>query len=481
MKIIEPSATLLWITPDAEKLIERAGRVCYKSECKITDDTAGPFIRRIIESHHESVIEHAVASFMFVCDRGVSHELVRHRIASFSQESTRYVRSVTRERFQVISPEDVVRVYLSGETIERVAELSAGKYTNWEVWKILRDGGIKRRGHNRRGIIRHDFFDSIDSPEKAYLLGFIQADGNLHRNGSQISISQKASVAWFINRMVRDFIYSEAKAYPDKNSRTVQWSSEQMHASLVRKGIVPNKSYYAGDEEADALWRSIPDDLIPDFLRGFMEGDGSVRFFQQKNPGKTDSCFLIWLGTHALLERIKSWLQEKHGYAAKVSPVHGTAQLYRIAVTKPKIAEDVCRSMYRNFRFPYGHPEKVSRIWERLKFEYSNANWGDEKFMVVNPFGRILRPEVWMWAGAVDASEDAYADMTRLGCAPQIARSVLPTCLKTEIVTTANLREWRHIIRLRTSSAAHPQIREVVAQAASVLRSLCPNVFHDIE
>lgn len=90
MKIVEPSTTLLWITPDAERLIEAAGRTAYKSEDKITDDSHKVFIRKIIELGHESVLEHACASFRIVCNRGVSHELVRHRLASYTQESTRY-------------------------------------------------------------------------------------------------------------------------------------------------------------------------------------------------------------------------------------------------------------------------------------------------------------------------------------------------------------------------------------------------------
>lgn len=71
--------------------IERAGRVCYKSEDRIQPGTAEPFIRAIINSHHLSVIEHSLLTVCFTVNRGVTHELVRHRIASFSQESTRYV------------------------------------------------------------------------------------------------------------------------------------------------------------------------------------------------------------------------------------------------------------------------------------------------------------------------------------------------------------------------------------------------------
>ena len=90
MKIVTQSVVLEAITPDAAALIERAGRTCYKSEVRIGPGTAGPFIAKIRDRNHASVLEHASATFRIVCDRGVSHELVRHRIASYSQESTRY-------------------------------------------------------------------------------------------------------------------------------------------------------------------------------------------------------------------------------------------------------------------------------------------------------------------------------------------------------------------------------------------------------
>ena len=92
MKIIEPSVEPVYDFDAAAimKKIERAGRVCYKSEGNIKDDTAEKFIRGIIKRGHESVIEHAAISFKIICDRGVTHELVRHRIASYSQESTRF-------------------------------------------------------------------------------------------------------------------------------------------------------------------------------------------------------------------------------------------------------------------------------------------------------------------------------------------------------------------------------------------------------
>ena len=96
MKIIKAGYEILTEISDggiAElQHIEKIGRVCYKSEDKITEDgeSAKKFVKMIIERGHEAMIEHSSLSVKFIVDRGVSHELVRHRIASFAQESTRY-------------------------------------------------------------------------------------------------------------------------------------------------------------------------------------------------------------------------------------------------------------------------------------------------------------------------------------------------------------------------------------------------------
>ena len=96
MKIIKPSYEILTPISDGGikelQHIEKIGRVCYKSEDRITDDgeSAKKFVKMLISNGHEAMIEHSSLSVKFVVDRGVSHELVRHRIASFAQESTRY-------------------------------------------------------------------------------------------------------------------------------------------------------------------------------------------------------------------------------------------------------------------------------------------------------------------------------------------------------------------------------------------------------
>ena len=92
MKIIEHSVEFI-DTIDSNKILkklERCGRVCYKSEDLITDESSIKFINAIIKSGHETILEHVSITVLMITNRGVTHELVRHRIASYSQESSRY-------------------------------------------------------------------------------------------------------------------------------------------------------------------------------------------------------------------------------------------------------------------------------------------------------------------------------------------------------------------------------------------------------
>ena len=92
MKLIKPSFEILEImrTAEALQLIEQAGRTCYKSEDKITSTSCISFVQRLLKLGHESVLEHSAITVKFIVDRGVTHELVRHRLVAYSQESTRY-------------------------------------------------------------------------------------------------------------------------------------------------------------------------------------------------------------------------------------------------------------------------------------------------------------------------------------------------------------------------------------------------------
>jgi thymidylate synthase (FAD) len=131
LKVIKPGFVIETEVNGVEvlKQIEKVGRTCYKSEDKITDDSAVKFVAGLIKRGHEAMIEHFSITVRFICDRGVSHEIVRHRIgASYAQESSRYC-NYANDKFgseiTVISPEggimlDTKMIDLPLETIDMI-------------------------------------------------------------------------------------------------------------------------------------------------------------------------------------------------------------------------------------------------------------------------------------------------------------------------------------------------------------------------
>lgn len=125
MKLVKASYEILTSINgvDVLKNIETAGRLCYKSEGKTTDDSCFKFVKSLIARGHESVIEHQSFSVRFIVDRGVSHELVRHRLASFSQESTRYCNYSDDEKFG----DDIVFIqplWISDEQVSLMSKIN---------------------------------------------------------------------------------------------------------------------------------------------------------------------------------------------------------------------------------------------------------------------------------------------------------------------------------------------------------------------
>lgn len=110
---------------------------------------------------------------------------------------------------------------------------------------------------------------------------------------------------------------------------------------------------------------------------------------------------------------------------------------------------------------------------------YSKEGFGGE-ITVIQPSFLDCGTRGWeLWVLACEQAEKAYFDLLKWGCSPQEARAVLPNSLKTEVVMTANLREWRHFFKLRTAQAAHPQMREVAKMLLKQMREMVPGVFDD--
>lgn len=111
---------------------------------------------------------------------------------------------------------------------------------------------------------------------------------------------------------------------------------------------------------------------------------------------------------------------------------------------------------------------------------YSKDGFGNQ-ITVINPCYLYPGTPAWIeWAEACKIAENHYFSMLKAGSTAQEARAVLPSSLKTEVVMTANIREWRHFLKLRTSAAAHPQIRELAVKLLMSFKQSIPVLFDDI-
>jgi thymidylate synthase (FAD) len=136
MEFLKPDVTLLAVTPRAEKLIEEAGRTCYLSLDRMDETSEKNFIRRCIRSGHHSILEHASASFRIAgASRAFTHQLVRHRVASFSQQSQRYV---VEDEFNYIIPPGIAAGAEAAAVFREFIESSRRAYLR------LRELGAKK-------------------------------------------------------------------------------------------------------------------------------------------------------------------------------------------------------------------------------------------------------------------------------------------------------------------------------------------------
>ena len=319
MKIINPNVEILTPLDGRAVLqhIERCGRVCYKSEDKITDTSAAAFVAGIIKRGHEAVLEHFDITVKFICDRGVSHEIVRHRLASYCQESTRYVASSKRD-CAVNSEDDVLYAYNeAGLSMKRIADRSNDKYSEYDVSEILRKHNATIREHGRRGTINSHYFETIDTPEKAFLLGFIMADGAVCKtdkgtksDSNRLYINISDVDKELLNTLCDDLNYdrTQVKSYIPNGSTysnnkmcKLNINSTKICEDLKKYGIIKQKT---GKEKFVLL----DDALMPHFIRGFFDGDGTVYNTYQNGPRITHVGFS---GNYIFLNNLKTYLKKQ--------------------------------------------------------------------------------------------------------------------------------------------------------------------------
>ena len=206
------------------------------------------------------------------------------------------------------------------------------------IRNLLNKHHIQSRG-NKQGYPRNEFyFNKIDTPEKAYWLGFLYADGCVHSNRYEVSINitDKEHIEKFkkaigaINHKITETIDSRWK-----NAKTLYQfsiSDKQLHSDLVKWGCIPQKSLQLNS------FPNIPRDYISHFIRGYFDGDGSLHYLQGTNNFR-----ISFLGTQEFLKEI-----QKETQTTQISLAKGTGQAYVLQIAGRKQVVRILKYLYRD-------------------------------------------------------------------------------------------------------------------------------------
>lgn len=516
MYLIRPSAEILSIMEGnrALNLIERAGRVCYKSEDAITEDSNLEFVRKIRDNGHHSVIEHSAMTVHFVCDRGVSHEIVRHRLASFclsgDSKILRFNQSknhlsikelFTRQQDGQLRGRNSLMLLRSmnedGKIVPNAFNqiLYSGKKDMYRVSTAL--------GYSIKASRDHLFFTpkgetrlkELNVGDEVFVNGTklvqdiewltTQRDAGLHIQ----AIADKAGVGYStVRKYIR--LFGLAKPLGNKPTGFKPWnkglSEEDDHRVKNQANALRKNHHNNGLGELNSNWNN-SNNLTDSGLR--------LRFSEY--PKITCECCgsNLNLENHHRDKDITNWRETnkmtlcakchkayhcgynvKHVLPDEIVAIQyaGMEDSYDIKMNKPfhnfvadgfVVHNSQESTRYCNYK---GGVTFVIPPW--LMFsegEYNSIKQVLSGIAGVAWFCHMLR------------AEKTYKELLLADWSAQMARAVLPNSLKTEITVTANFREWLHIFKLRCSKAAHPQMREVMRPLRDKVRTIVPVIFEE--
>lgn len=530
MKIVKTSATLEWITPEPMFTIERAGRTCYKSEDKFTNDSAAKFVLMLIARGHEAMIEHASASFRFVTDRGISHEIVRHRLASYSQEcvagSTKVTRKYTIKELydrgvlpQGKTHNKTIRLRSCREdgTIIRnkiVRVMHKGKQPTHRVTTklgyiieatgnhefMLLDGSFRRLAEIDIGSCvmvngRPSLLNICDEELKHSYL-------NMRQSPQEIADSFGAPYVSVLRRLKQldIFVKHRNDKSPEKYNRNHTAASyAKMHGTILKQyqeGREPwNKDVREGehpsvDRQAASL-RAHHHNNQPKKENSNWQGGGSTGYYLRLVPpgpcelcSSPDAAEIHHIDRNrknnerSNLVRICINCHDKLHYGWHVGVVAHPDEIVSIEYVGEQEVYDIeMEAPHHNYVASGFVVHNSTRYCN-----YSKEKFGREITVVMPSWLRQVEAKEarLTWAAACEYAEVGYFRLIDDGAPPQVARSVLPTCLKTEIVMTANLREWRHFIKMRLDKPAHPDVRLLAHEVFRKLHENCWAVVDDL-
>lgn len=558
MEIIKPKVELEFITPNALKFIEKIGRTCYCSFDKITEESAEKFCKMIKTRNHMSVLEHASATFRLTTDRGVTHEVVRHRIAAYSQECLTgdtvihpkgYTIKQLYDRFT--EPNDCYT-----KTHNKTIRLKSCDENNNIVFNKVLDVLYKglnpvyevttELGYKIKTTLNHEFLTQNHEFKKLSELqigDYIMVNGRkclLTINDDQLiklyetlSVNEIADLyncpyGTVLRRLKQLGIFESHKNDKDlhkynknhtdesykkmsqtikeqyKNGRIVwnKWLNES-NPSVKKQGDALRKYHHNNKFGKDnsnyktgiGMYKRLKEDIVFCEICGSDENLEVHHLDKNRNNNELSNLIKVCRNCHRKFHYSKSNKFLIGGTTCirnKIISINyiGIEDTYDIVMESPYnnfvangfIVHNSTR--YINYNKKFG-ANFIEPAWI-INSEYSitddminrieNTQYTVKHILNDDTIDNITK-QIYVFILACYQSEQNYNAMINLGATPQNARAVLINALKTELVMTANFREWLHFLDLRTSTAAHPDMRIIANQIGNILNSKYPMIF----
>lgn len=498
--------------------IEWCGRISHRSEDAQTEGSWDRFIRAVVLQHGDwSITEHASLTVDMLVDRGITHEIVRHRLFAFTQEC---VSGDTR-----LSPSLTIREAHERNYVGRKIKSSDGSIiVKNRIAHIFSKGTaqvfsvVTKSGYRIKTTLAHEF----QIPSKEFLrLEYLTVGDAVMVNGrpclmkiddvklkqaffhdglSPVEIADRELVPYStVTRRLRQLgvfrDYRNDKNPEKYNHCHTSDSHNKMRHSVIEGYRNGRKPWNKGITESTST--------------SVARQANSLRVSHHNNGEKELNS--NWKGGVAKTAREESRRKKARIVTCEVCTGTRTLQVHHIDENPRNNADDnlikLCYECHRKVHgaFRVGVQPVADEItsivfagWEEV-FDLemqTHHNYVANGFVVHNSTRFVnyekkmppsfIRPDGLNddafagWVLGIQAAEGAYKRMIASGCAPQIARSVFPNALASRILITGNLRNWRHFMLMRSTKEAHPQMRQVTIPLLAELQEKVPIIFDDI-
>lgn len=484
-------------------IVEKCASVCYDSD--ITKEYR--IAKSCHDSGHLSIYEHINFTFHI---QGVSRSLLaqlsRHRHISLSVRSTRYCNSgniqipyfppvdknfKNRNDFTENQRNIIRKLYKDGYSSKEISKFV--KVSHRSIYELVKTYG-EERNLSESKFIKHDFFDRIDSPTKAYILGMIYTDGNISEKIIKGRVERSFSITQLKSeRVLMDNILFQIKKFGnlhkgghDNSTIKVQINSSQICNKLIQLGITPQKALNISPNKIIDI---LPENLIRHFVRGIFEGDGCVRYTKDKN-GYGSYTFSI-TGTEHTVRFIKDFFMSRLNVGKNVNIIKRKSDnSFSVSYGSKNEITTILEYLYDNIDFNFVHLRKICiacKFSPKIKEDFMNEirNIIHSKYHCTIPESFNQNPNIMCiyLTSCYDSIKtydkivynEALNGLTGES-AYEKARMILPLSTETELYMTANARALIEMSYLRMCFRAEREIRTMFQEIKKQVDTVCPEV-----